>query len=130
MSHGTAALALRDLLSWAWDDDLLPCQRRCSPIGLWVCCHVLLAVDLKDLCQDGLEGILDISRLQRRCLEEEEVLLLSKLLGILAAYSALLFKVTLVADQHDDNVLVSMAPKFFQPARYVVKALAFRDIID
>lgn len=130
MSHGTAALTLGDLLSWAWDNDLLPCQRWCSPIGFWVCCHVLLAVDLKDLCQDGLEGIFDIGRLQRGGLEEEEVLLLGKLLGILSAYSTLLFEVTLVANQHDDNVLVSMAPKLFQPARYVVEALAFRDIID
>lgn len=130
MSHGTAALALGGLLSWAWDNDLLPCQRWCSPIGFWVRCHVLLAVELKDLCQDGLEGIFDIGRLQRGGLEEEEVLLLGKLLGILSAYSTLLFEVTLVADQHDDNVLVSMAPKLFQPARYVVEALAFRDIID
>lgn len=130
MSHGTAALALGDLLSWAWDDDLLPCQRRCGPIDLWVRCHVLLAVDLKYLCQDGLEGIFNIGCLKRGGLEEEEVLLLGKLLGILGAYGTLLFKVTLIANQHDDNILVSMATKLFQPARYVVEALAFRDIID
>lgn len=130
MSHGTAALALRDLLSWAWDDDLLPCQRWCGPIGPWVRCHVLLAVDLKDLCQDGLEGIFYIGRLQRGGLKEEEVLLLGKLLGVLGAYGTLVFEVALVANQHDHNVFVSMAPKLFQPARYVVEALAFCDIID
>lgn len=130
MSHRIAALALGDILGRTRDDDLLPCQRWCGPISLWVRCHVFLAVDLKDLCQDGLEGIFNIGRLQRGGLKEEEVLLLSKLLSIIGAYGTLLFEVTLVADQHDDNVLVSMAPKLFQPTRYVVEALAFCDIID
>ena len=52
------------------------------------------------------------------------------LLGILGAHSTLLLEVTLVANQHDDNVLVGMATELIQPTRNVVKALAFGDIID
>lgn len=130
ISHGTAALALRDLLGWAWNENILPCQGRGSTIGLRVRRHVLLAVDLEYLCQDGLEGILDVSGLQRWGLQEEEVLLLGELLGILGAHGTLLLKVTLVSDQHDDNVLVGMPSELFQPTRNVVETLAFGDVID
>lgn len=129
ISHGTAAFALRDLLGRAWDKDLLPCQGRGSTIGLRVRRHVLLAVDLEDLCQDGLECILHVGGLQRRGLQEEEVFLLCKLLCILSAHGTLLLEVALVSDQHDDNVLVSMPTELFQPTRNVVEALAFGDII-
>ena len=87
-------------------------------------------MNLEDLCQDSLKSVLDIGGLQCGCLQEEEVLLLGKLLGILGAHSTLLLEVTLVANQHDDNVLVSMATELIQPTRNVVEALAFGDIID
>jgi hypothetical protein len=47
--HGTAALALWNLLRRAWDKDFLACQRWGGPINLWVSRDVLLAVDLEDL---------------------------------------------------------------------------------
>ena len=112
MSHGTAALALWDFLGRTWDKDLRPWHCWGSSIALWLRHHVLLAVNFEDLCQDSLKSTLYVCCLERRGLQEEEILLLGKLLGIFSAHGSLLLEITLVANQHYHNVLVSMGSEF------------------
>ncbi|OAY78280.1 hypothetical protein ACMD2_02678 [Ananas comosus] len=116
---------LRLTRSYYWFGPPAPAQelRSSSPRALahW---H-----SLEDLGQDSLEGGLDVGGLERRCLKEEESLLLGELTGVLRGHSPLVLKVALVADQHDHDVLVSVAAQLIQPPWDVVKALALGYVV-
>lgn len=56
--------------------------------------------------------------------------LTGKLLGFLCGHSAQVSQITLVSNQHDDNVCIGMISKLFQPSRDIVVGLVFADVVD
>jgi len=53
-----------------------------------------------------------------------------KLLGLLCGYGSQVPQITLVAHQHDDDVVVGMIPQLLQPPRHVLVRLVLADVID
>ena len=64
-----------------------------------------------------------------RGLKERKAVVLGELGSLLGRHLALSLEIALVADQHDDDVLVRVASAVLEPALEVVKGLAARDII-
>lgn len=55
---------------------------------------------------------------------------MSKFFGIFSWNCTLVLKITFVAYQNDNDILVSMAAQLFQPTGYVIKGLAFGYVIN
>lgn len=64
-----------------------------------------------------------------RGLQEDEPVLLGKLLALLEAHGSAVLQIALVADQHDDHVRVGVLTRLFQPPREVVERLAPCDVV-
>lgn len=76
------------------------------------------------------ESILNVQRLEGRCLHEIGLLSLSKSLAILSGNSAKVTQIGLVAHKHDHNILISVIPKLFQPSLDILECDMPSDIID
>ena len=76
-----------------------------------------------DVREDVLERSLDVRRLQRGRFDEGQTLVTRETLRVLSLHAAQVFQVALVADQHDDDVGVSVIPQLFQPFLHVVVRL-------
>lgn len=58
------------------------------------------------------------------------VVLTCKLLGIFGGNGTQMSQITLVADEHDDDIRVRMVAQFFQPPGNVLVRLVLADIVD
>jgi len=86
--------------------------------------------DAVDFCEDVLEGKLNVAGIQSRGLNEGEVVVAGKLLGLLGRYSAQVSQIGLVSDQHDDNVTVGMVSQLLEPSGDVLVCLVLADVVD
>ena len=84
---------------------------------------------LVDVVGDVDERLLDVLRGLGRRLEEEQPVLLRKLLTLLCLHHTAVVEICLVANQHDRRVLARVLPAVLQPRRQVVKRLAPRDVV-
>ena len=83
-----------------------------------------------NLLEDGFECRPDIAIRERRGLNEEQFVLLAKLLRFVCLHLTHVAQIFLVAYEHDDNILVGVVTQFFQPARNVVIGSSLGDIVD
>jgi len=84
---------------------------------------------LVDVVCDVDERLLDVLCSLGRGLEEEETILFGELLTLLGLYDTAVFKISLVADQHDCGVLTRVLAAVLQPGGEVVKGLTTSDIV-
>ena len=50
--------------------------------------------------------------------------------GLIRGHGSEVLQITLVTDQHDDNIGVSMVSKFLQPATSAFKSIPLRDVVN
>mmetsp|Transcript_8650 Transcript_8650/g.25433 ORF Transcript_8650/g.25433 Transcript_8650/m.25433 type:complete len:200 (-) Transcript_8650:239-838(-) len=107
--------------------DLLPAGRRDRAAARL---ERLPRHDAVDLDQDRLEREVDVGRVERRRLDEGEVVLLRKGLCVLRRARLQMLEVALVPHQHHHNRRVCVRPQLLQPALDVLKGEPLRDVID
>ena len=76
------------------------------------------------------EGVLDVGRVLRRCLEEVEVKLIGKLLSVLGGDLALRDEIALVADEQLVHVLAGISVNLLEPLLHVGEGLLVGDVVD
>ena len=81
-------------------------------------------------CQLILECQLNVARIQSRCLNKAEPILRRELLSLLRWHRPQMSQITLVANQHDDNVRIGMISQLFQPSCHILVRLVLRDVVD
>lgn len=90
---------------------------------------VLLDVLAVDLGEDALEGGVDVGVVEGRSLDEEQLVLLSKRLGLLGGNGAQVLDIALVADQHNHDLGHRVLLELAEPTLHVLISLGLRDVV-
>ena len=83
---------------------------------------------MEDFCDNFLESLLNVGRVEGRGLNEGKTVLLSKLLGLLGGNLTQMPQIALVADEHDDDVGSGVLPKLTKPALNVLEGGAVGNV--
>lgn len=91
---------------------------------------IRVSASVRPTGENVLESGLDVGGVQCRGLDEGKVLVGRKRLGLVSGDGAEVLEIALVADEHNDNVLVGVVAELLEPAGHVLVGRVLGNVVD